>query len=865
MSKRIISTDHRDWKNILKSTHILLVISAISLLSCMKEEQEASGDTKDIAVSLADTQVKTLFDSSHTSILWEEGDCIGIYHNAGAGNLQNGRLEYRQSGNLTATVPVRADRIFGIYPYDGSMGTDPTQVAVSIPSTQKQTEPGQMDGERFPLVAAGTLSEGHVHLGFSPLAAMIAFNIYSTTSDGTESVRQITVTPTRNSSYAGTQKIDLTADTPAFTAGTLSSGVTVTVENSLSLDSTRPADSDLKSYAKQLYLTLARQSYTYMNIEVITTTGNRYTMQTNATALDCTNDDITLLNINLATKTVTKVVFTGTEELLEVKEDDITNLSFEDVTIEGDLPQAAEMTCPQDMDFSRVGYHWGDDPIPSYPQYGEILTPTGGDDYQMIQSAIDNFSGSKGAIVLGEGTFRISQGLSLWKDGLVLRGTKDGDVLKTTIYRTGTEQGDIITLGSKSGSYSKAINWACAGKILGAHTPVGSMWVDVDNADMFSPGDRVCICRYPNTQWIKDLQMDGLQFPWTPDAFFTAWDRYVIKVEGSRVYLDNPVVMAIDDIYGGGYLARYNVTGCISESGVEDLILDCQYDASEIKNDYDHFYFDVEVDEDHARTAVKLAGCEHCWVRNVESHHVFFACVQFGTACTHCTALSCRYLEPVSLIQGSRRYAFSMGNGELCLVKDCHADLARHSYITTGDNRGPNVFTQSSGTNSFAETGPHNKWSTGTLYDYLKLTGLHSYPKAVDTGRVQPMTPGTEYKGSSDRYYGLLRIQDAYNFGSTDSQGWTGANLVFWNCESEIYVCENPWVTSRNWAWGCTGSRKVETNSKRNTDVKRLEGNIYSDGEHIILDGYVSLYEYQLDRRHREGIRHFVPGFNYNY
>ena len=62
----------------LKTTPLLLVISIISLLSCMKEEQEAPGDTKDIAVSLEDTQVKTVFDPSHTSVLWEEGDCIGI-------------------------------------------------------------------------------------------------------------------------------------------------------------------------------------------------------------------------------------------------------------------------------------------------------------------------------------------------------------------------------------------------------------------------------------------------------------------------------------------------------------------------------------------------------------------------------------------------------------------------------------------------------------------------------------------------------------------------------------------------------------------------------------------------------------------
>lgn len=842
--------------------HIFLTVCAVLALSCMKEQNEADG-LRSVLVSLENAQVKTAFDKSHTSIEWTDGDCIGAYHNGGAGNMQNQKLEYTSSEPIILKIPQRADKVYSAYPYNHAMGTDPAQALVSIPSLQTQTDLGQINGNAFPMAASGNVTDSNTSLVFRPVAAMLAFNIYSTTADGAESVSQITVIPTQNDNYAGTEILDLTSDSPVFTCGTLSSGITLTVEKPQPLDASRPSEDQLKSYSKQLYMTLARQSYTYVTIKVTTTAGKMYTMQTNGTPIDCNKDDIIMLNVNLATKRVSKVVFTGTEELIEIGENDISNPGFEDITIEDDKPQASEMTCPQEMDFSRVGYHWSDDEIPSYPAYGKVLTPSGGDDYEIIQKAIDSFSGNKGAIILGPGIFKVSKGLSLWKSGLVLRGTKEGETLKTTIHKTGREKDDVITVGGKT--YSKQLDMSCAGKIIDTHTPVGAMWVNVENADRFNPGDRVCICRYPNEKWIQDIRMTkehGLEFQWKPVDFYTQWERVVLKVEGSRVYLDNPVVMAIDDIYGGGYLIKCHPVGIISESGVEDLLISCEYDQSVKQNDYYSFYMEVDADEQHAHTAVKFVGCEHCWAVNIESHHMYFACVQFGTAVKNCTALSCRYLEPVSTIDGSRRYAFSTGNAQLCLFKNCHADQARHSYITTGDNPGPNVFTQSSATNSFAETGPHNKWSTGTLYDNLVLTGLHSHPNAPASA---PQTPssGKEYYGSTDRWFGLLRIQDAYNYGATDSQGWTGANLVFWNCESEIYVCENPWVTSQNWAWGCTGAYKTKSNSATATEG-RNEGNIHSHGNHMILDGHTSLYEYQLAKRHSEGIRHFIPGFNYN-
>ena len=75
----VISTDRREWRNLIK-TFFLLLLAAVPI-SCMKE-QEAPGEARQVTVSIEDAQVKTAFNSAHTSILWEEGDCIGIFHNA---------------------------------------------------------------------------------------------------------------------------------------------------------------------------------------------------------------------------------------------------------------------------------------------------------------------------------------------------------------------------------------------------------------------------------------------------------------------------------------------------------------------------------------------------------------------------------------------------------------------------------------------------------------------------------------------------------------------------------------------------------------------------------------------------------------
>lgn len=38
----------------------------------------------------------------------------------------------------------------------------------------------------------------------------------------------------------------------------------------------------------------------------------------------------------------------------------------------------------------------------------------------------------------------------------------------------------------------------------------------------------------------------------TPEEYNLAFEREITKVEGDRIYIDNPVVMQMDAKYGGG-------------------------------------------------------------------------------------------------------------------------------------------------------------------------------------------------------------------------------------------------------------------------------------------------------------------------
>jgi len=462
-------------------------------------------------------------------------------------------------------------------------------------------------------------------------------------------------------------------------------------------------------------------------------------------------------------------------------------------------------------DFSRVGYHYGDRAIPDIPVKMTLEAPAdGADALEMIKNAIATVE-TPGAILLKAGTYNVSSSILIARDGVVLRGEGEG---KTILYCTATTQiSNVVQIGN---SESRAIG-STKSEIIAKYVPCGQMWVPVREPSLFSVGQKVFVYRPATNEWLDAIHMreiystgsDGIT-QWTASGYSLYWERHITAIDGYKIYLDNPIVMGIGGFGISGTLCSGSWKR-VSECGVENLTIDTRYDAT-VKSGKDF------VDEQHAWSGVTVRAAQNCWVRNVTTKHIGYCSVDLATGAYKVTVEKCTGLEPVSLVDGSRRYAFHFSGSQACLIRDCSCDDDRHQYVCGARVPGPNVFYNCVATKTRSEAGPHQRWTTGVLYDNVKVAGA-------------------------------LNIHDRANYGS--GHGWTSANVVLYNCEAGSFVCQSPWVSARNWAIGCVGPHKAAARTYQDKLGARPDGEWISEGVHVSPS---SLYLDQLERRHKDGI-----------
>jgi hypothetical protein len=268
--------------------------------------------------------------------------------------------------------------------------------------------------------------------------------------------------------------------------------------------------------------------------------------------------------------------------------------------------------------------------------------------------------------------------------------------------------------------------------------------------------------------------MDGPQNPWLPGTKDLFSDRVITRIDAQHglITVDAPLTDALEQRYGGGALFKYAFPGRIDHVGVENLsgvsgfnpnVLDAQGNP---------------VDEKHAWTFISLAGVENAWVRQITAQAFAFSAVDVQKMSKWVTVEDCQNLDPVSQITGGRRYSFEVG-GQLTLVKDCYARHGRHDFVLQETVPGPNAFVDCRADQVFDESGPHHRWDTGVLFDDVVVHGTTE--------------PGYRTAGSLE----------AHNQGMVEGHGWSGANVLFWNCTADrIDVGQPP--TAQNWAIGDT-------------------------------------------------------------
>ena len=418
------------------------------------------------------------------------------------------------------------------------------------------------------------------------------------------------------------------------------------------------------------------------------------------------------------------------------------------------------------MDYSTCGYHASEEAIPDVG-VAVYVAWQDGDCSSLIQAAIDqvcrqkpNANGHRGAVLLGEGTFRLDQPLRITQSGIVVRGMgREATILR----KTGCDRGAIIYIeGAINPTPADTLFLADACVMAGSTTLPLSAY----EGQALAVGDRIDIVRPSTREWISHLKMEdfggGLDYTgWKPTDIDITWDRTVTAIQGSTLTLDAPITTTLDPIFGTSYILRNRHEGEVRECGIENLTLESAIVSDNLK------------DEDHCWDGIFAEHARDCWVRRVSFHHLAGSAVNLQKHTSRITVEDCVASDPISEIGGWRRCVF-LTRGQQTLVQRCVSRQGIHDYAAGFCAAGPNAFVQCEGEQSLGFSGSIGSWASGLLFDIVNIDG-------------------------SDLLFANL---EQFQFGT----GWNTANSMLWQCTASTLCCYSPDEDNRNSAHGCWGT-----------------------------------------------------------
>ncbi len=414
------------------------------------------------------------------------------------------------------------------------------------------------------------------------------------------------------------------------------------------------------------------------------------------------------------------------------------------------------------VDYSYCGYQCSEVSIPLLP-VAVSLQPSGGDDGRLVQSAIDLVSrqkpdkqtGQRGAVLLGEGTFTISEALRLHTPGVVLRGSGRG---KTVLRKTGYDRGAAVYIeGTSTVSYGDTIDISADVAAGTRELPLGGV----------SAGSRLLLWRPSTQQWIDAVDCASFgggkrmgYWAWHAGDIDIRWHRTVTAASGGRATLDAPLTCSTQLSNGGLKAIVYSESGLASNCGVENLT---------IESDYDHA---LPMDENHCWDGIYIANASNCWVRMVNFSHLAGSAVVVQKSASKITVEDCQSFAPVSEIGGFRRRTF-LTFGEMVLFQRCWSEHGINDFAVGQTAAGPNAFVQCESFESFGPSGAIGSWAPGILFDIVNIDG-------------------------NDIWMGNWGLE---KFGA----GWSTAASTMWQSTASGLYCESPDTLNRNYSHGCWG------------------------------------------------------------
>jgi hypothetical protein len=282
---------------------------------------------------------------------------------------------------------------------------------------------------------------------------------------------------------------------------------------------------------------------------------------------------------------------------------------------------------------------------------------------------------------------------------------------------------------------------------------------------------------------------------WEPNTMNIRFDRVITRIEGNRVFLDAPLANSFELQYGGGTIQRYSWSGRIENVGVENMRAESDFAS--------------DTDENHAWEFVSISNSQNVWVRHTTSQYFGDSAVVSNPTAKWVSVDDAINLDPKSIITGERRYTFDL-SGQLDFVTNSQANSGRHDFVNNSTRPpGPHVFHNSVANNALEDSGPHQRWATGTLFDNIVVNGNN------------------------------INARNRGSFGTR--HGWSGANMVVWNSTADGFIVQNP-PTAQNWLIGSTGSVIDDM-----TFGPQPPGYVDSHGTPVTVGDTNSLYEAQMN------------------
>ncbi len=413
------------------------------------------------------------------------------------------------------------------------------------------------------------------------------------------------------------------------------------------------------------------------------------------------------------------------------------------------------------LDFSYCGYRSSEKDIPEVPNK-IVVSSQEGDCSSVIQRAINYVSslapdkkGFRGAVLLGKGVFHLDKSLFISKSGVVLRGA---DKNQTVLVKRGSDRGAVVYVeGRNDFSVTDTLS------VTSSYIPVNSRTIAVASASKLKKGDRVMIYRPSTTKWIESLGCEHFgggitALGWKAGDIEMYWDRTISGLNGGNVELDVPLTMAADAQQGKVQVLLYHWNGRISDSGVENISFESEYNKKYPK------------DEDHCWTGVSIENAENCWVRHASFRYFAGSAVFVQRTASKVTVEDCISTDPVSEIGGLRRNTF-LTMGQQTLFQRCYSEHGIHDFGAGYCAPGPNAFVQCESKESFGFSGAIDSWACGLLFDIVNVDGNNLSFKNI----------GQDFNGA----------------------GWGTSNSLFWQCSAAEIECYSPAKDAVNRAYGC--------------------------------------------------------------